>query len=345
MLPIFFRSRLAVALAIVAILIASPAGPAHAADGAKLRVQLRWFHQGQFAGYYVAEAQGFNGHPGEVELTPSGPGLDSMELLAKGETDVAIGWLADALRARMRGADIVNVAQVFRRSGMGVACVKRSGVGSPSDLAGREVGVWKIGDEISVHLWLQRARVAENAVRYVQQAADAQDVISGRVPCGTVMFYNEYWSLLGAGFKSSDLYIVRFGSAGLGMLEDGLYVRRERLEDPAFRARVANFVAASAAGWKYARAHPDKALALTLAKSPALDPTHQRRMLQSVLDLIPADSPFGQLDRAEYQRTVEIYAHGSPNAEEIRAAAVGGWTDRVRAEASSAKRRAAQAAR
>jgi len=294
-----------------------------------LRVQLPWLHQAQFAGYYFGEVNGYRSGTGEVELREGGPGIDPIELLVKGDVDVAVGWLADALRARTRGADIVNVAQIFRNPGMEIACLKRTGVRGPADLASRAVGVWNVGDEISVHLWLARAGVPEGAVRYVQQAANAADLIAGRVPCATVMLYNEYWSLVDAGFKPADLYVVRFGSAGIGMLEDGLYVRRERLEDPAFRQRVAGFLAAAAEGWKHTRDHPDEALALVLARSPSLDRAHQRRMLQNVLTLIPAEAPFGLLDLAAYRHTVDIYAHSAPDAAAIRAAAADGWTHQV----------------
>ncbi|MFO7278500.1 MAG: hypothetical protein DIU56_015860, partial [Pseudomonadota bacterium] len=36
--------------------------------------------------------------------------------------DVAVAWLPHALDARMRAADVVNIAQVFHRSAMSLAC-------------------------------------------------------------------------------------------------------------------------------------------------------------------------------------------------------------------------------
>src|SRR5262245_11141535 len=305
-----------------------------AEEGAPLRVQPRWLHQAQFAGYYVAEARSFDGHgPKRIELVEGGPGIDPLDRLVNGKADVAIGWLAQALEARAKGADIVNVAQIFRRPGLALALNKAAGVCSAADLAGRSVGVWNVGDEISVRLWLQRAGVPESSVQFMPQAAAANDFISGKVPCATVMLYNEYWKLLDAGSKPADLRLVRFGDEALAMLEDGLYVRRECLDDGAFRRRLAAFLKATAAGWREAREHPDEAVSLTMAKSPGLNVTHQRRMLETVLSLIPPDRPFGLLEPEDFERTVNILASHSKDACGIRRAASMAWTQRIWYEA------------
>src|SRR5262245_61063315 len=131
-----------------------------AQESRPLRVQLRWSHQAQFAGYYIAEARSVHGQGSkEFELVEGGPGIDPLVTLANGKADVAIGWLAQALEARTKGADLVNVAQIFRHAGMGLVLNKAAGVRSATDLAGRSVGVWNVGDEISVRLWLLSAGV------------------------------------------------------------------------------------------------------------------------------------------------------------------------------------------
>src|SRR5688572_25841919 len=152
----------------ILLLLLSPHVRADA--GAPIRVQLLWTHQTQFAGYYFAETHTSQARETiKVELMEGGPGINPFDRLAKGETDVAIGWLAHALSARAKGADIVNVAQVFRRPGMALACSKAAGIRGAADLADRPVGVWNVGDEHSVHLWLQRAGVAESSIKLVQQ--------------------------------------------------------------------------------------------------------------------------------------------------------------------------------
>src|SRR6266852_6398153 len=98
------------------------ATPAVAQAPDRVRLQLMWYHQAQFAGFYVALHKGFYGRERiAVELIEGGPGISPIEVLAKGEADVAVAWLPSAIDARVRGRDVVNVAQIFRRPGMAIA--------------------------------------------------------------------------------------------------------------------------------------------------------------------------------------------------------------------------------
>ncbi len=295
-----------------------------------LKVQLLWTHQAQFAGYYVADARGYYQREGlEVSLVPGGPGIAPLERLERGEVDIAVAWLPHALDARIRGADVVSIAQVFNRSAMSLACRRTAAVRSFDDIPGQSIGVWNLGDETSVRLWLRRQGIPETAVTLVPQAAQAADLIEGRVACATIMSYNEFWDLVRAGFQARDLIVVRFGEEGLGLLEDGLYVRRAALEDADFRRRVAAFLRATAAGWREARLHPHEAIAALLDLAPDADRAHQESMLETVLTLVPAAGPFGLLALEEYERTVEILAEGGFRADALRDAAREAWTHRI----------------
>lgn len=54
------------------------------------------------SGYYFAEAD--SAHAGEeqaIELIAGGPGVDPFERLVKGDADVALGWLSNAIASSM----------------------------------------------------------------------------------------------------------------------------------------------------------------------------------------------------------------------------------------------------
>ena len=326
-------------LLIAAVAVApmhGPSRPAHAA--ATLRLQLYWQHQAQFAGYYMAASRGYYERAGlKVSFLEGGPGISPLDRLANNEADLSIGWLANALAARERGLDPVNIAQVFQKSGMALVCRRSEGINGANDLAGRAVGVWNIGDEIILRRWLERSGVATGSVAIVPQRANARDLIEGRVPCATVMVYNEYWDLIEGGIKPSDLYIVPFEDEGLGLPEDGIYARAERLRDPAFRDAVERFLRATAQGWRYSREHPSEALSETLGRRQGLDPSHQRLMLDSVLDLISPSGktaiPFGLLDLDAYDHAVQEMAAAGGQSRGVPGAAREAWTMKLWYEA------------
>lgn len=77
-------------------------------------MQLQWFPQAQFAGYYAAKAQGFYEEVGlDVTLLDGGVDIVPATVLGAGGADFAESWAVRALGPREEGANIVNIAQVF----------------------------------------------------------------------------------------------------------------------------------------------------------------------------------------------------------------------------------------
>ena len=60
-----------------------------------IKLQLQWLPQAQFAGYYVAQEQGYFEEEGfdEVEIVPSGGDIVPQDALVAGDVDFAIAWV------------------------------------------------------------------------------------------------------------------------------------------------------------------------------------------------------------------------------------------------------------
>ena len=115
----------------------SAAGAAGAPQ--KVTLQLQWFTQGQFAGYFAAVDQGFYEKQGlDVEIKEGGVDIVPQTVLAQGQADYAIAWVPKALASREQGAGITDVAQVFQRSGTYQVSFKDKGITAPADLRGQE---------------------------------------------------------------------------------------------------------------------------------------------------------------------------------------------------------------
>ena len=79
-----------------------------------VRLQLQWFAQSQFAGYYVALDNGFyEAQCLDVEILEGAVEIVPQQVLATGGAEFGIAWVPKALVSREGGADIVNIAQVF----------------------------------------------------------------------------------------------------------------------------------------------------------------------------------------------------------------------------------------
>jgi NitT/TauT family transport system substrate-binding protein len=317
-------------------LVALPvfAFPAAAQAPDRVRVQLRWLHQAQFVGFYVALHKGFYASERiDADLIEGGPAIDPLKVLTAGQADVAIGWLPSAIDARMRGETIINIAQILRQPGLAVVCRRDAGVQSLDDIAGKVIGVWNIGDELDVRHWLRSIKIPIGQVTVIQQRPDGQDLIEKRAACVTAMMYNEYWSILRAGLAPSDLFQVRLSDDGIGFLEDGLYTTEAAVEDPRRRDVLARFLRATIRGWRYAESNVDEAFAITMAEAPRSDPIHQRRMLGSILELLGDTAHVGLVDLPDYRRSIDVIAEQTGQEAAVRAAAINGWTHRLWYEA------------
>ena len=116
-------------------------------------LQLQWFAQAQFAGYYAAVDTGiYADYCLDVNVIEGGLDIVPQQQLADGAADFAISWVPKALVSREADdpIDVVNVAQIFQRSGTLQVSFADSGINGPEDLAGRNVGSWGFGNEFEL---------------------------------------------------------------------------------------------------------------------------------------------------------------------------------------------------
>ena len=304
------KKTLAWMLALAPSLGFAPA--ASAADHVTL--QLKWVTQAQFAGYYVAQAKGFYKAEGlDVTIKPGGPDINPSQVIAAGGADVIVDWMPDALAAREKGVPLVNIAQVFQKSGMELTCRKDSGVTSPADFKGKILGVWFAGNQYPFLAWMGKLGYtttgAHPDVTVLKQGFNVDPLLQKQAACISTMNYNEYWQVIEGGMKPDQLVVFNYQDEGVAMLEDGLYTTDAELANPKQAAGLAKFVKATMEGWTYAAAHQAEAVKIVMSYDTAgvLDEAHQTKMMASVATLLTdGKDKNGYLDPAAYQRTVEV---------------------------------------
>src|ERR1700741_3866437 len=143
---------------IAAAVFALALGLASAQD--KMALQLKWVTQAQFAGYYVAKDKGFYNDVGlDVTIKPGGPDINPSQVIAGGGADVVLDWMPSALATREKGVPLVNIAQPFQKSGMGLTCRKETGITKPEDFKGKTLGVWFAGNEYPFLSWMSTLKL------------------------------------------------------------------------------------------------------------------------------------------------------------------------------------------
>ena len=102
-------------------------------DGApektSVSVQLKWLPQAQFMGYYVAQAKGYYDEVGlTVDIISGGGDISETTAVYNGTVDFGVTWVSNLINANAGGMDLLEVAQVYQRSGL-VLVYKNSNYG------------------------------------------------------------------------------------------------------------------------------------------------------------------------------------------------------------------------
>ncbi|HEX6659559.1 MAG TPA: ABC transporter substrate-binding protein [Ilumatobacter sp.] len=288
-------------------------------------LQLQWYAQAQFAGYYAAADQGFfEAMCLDVEMLEGAVDIQPHVVLANGDADFATTWVPKALAVREGGGNIVDIAQIFQRSGTLQVSFKDANITTPEDFAGKNIGNWGFGNEYEVFAALGQAGLdPASDVTLVGQDFNMNALLDGSIDAAEAMTYNEYAQVLeavnpdtGELYTPEDFNVISYEDVGVGMLQDSIWADGERLaNDPEYQDIAVRLVAASIQGWAYCRDNVQECTDIVLAAGTTLGASHQLWQMNEINKLIwPAENGVGFIDQAAWDRTADI-AQNTPNLE------------------------------
>ena len=279
-------------------------------------VQLKWVTQAQFAGYYAALDQGYYEDEGlDVTIRPGGPDIVPEQVVLGGQAEFGLNWLDNTLATRDQGGEIINIAQVFTRSGMTEITWKDSGLDDITKLEGKKVGVWLGGNEHKLFAALNKNGLdPQSDVEIVAQPFDMNLFLNEEIDAAAAMTYNELAQVLeqenpdtGELYTLDELNVFKMSDLGTGALEDGVFVRSDWIEDEGNQDIAKRFLKASFRGWVYCRDNQEECLQIVLENGPTLGEGHQRWQLNEINDLIwPAPLGIGVMDPESWEITKQI---------------------------------------
>jgi len=295
------------------------------ADLKPVKLQLQWFIQSQFAGYYAAIEKGCYAEAGlDVQILEGGVDIVPQTVLADGQADFAISWVPKSLASREAGANIVDIAQVFQRSGTLQVSFKDKDITTAADFKGQKIGNWGFGNEYEIFAALAKNGLSPTSdVTLIQQDFNMDGLLNGTIDAAEAMTYNEYAQVLeaknpdtGELYTPDDLNKVSYEDEGVGMLQDAIWADAGKLSSDAdYKALAAAFVKASLKGWVYCRDNAEDCRDIVVAKGSKLGASHQLWQMNEINKLIwPASGGIGHIDEAAWDRTVSI-ALDTPNSD------------------------------
>ncbi|MDP3479132.1 MAG: ABC transporter substrate-binding protein [Desulfoprunum sp.] len=304
------RNRIApVVLFSLALLLSTctPPPPEKAKDPVTL--QLKWLHQAQFAGFYMAREKGYYAEENlDVTFLEGGQDVNPCERLCNSKADFAIVSAESVFSKHKEDRNVKAVAVIYQRSPVVFAAKAESHIVRPQDFAGKTIAVSNVEGGgfvealIQFNTLMKKMGLKPSDYRTVPFDPLYQDFLSGKADITTTSLVSGAIMLRNKGIQ---LNFIWPGDYGIPFYSDTLATTDKYLQEkPDIALR---FVRASMRGWQDVVEHADEAVDATLKYVEAKDRTFQHDMVEAQMPLVhTGKQPIGWMEPQIWQSMYQI---------------------------------------
>ena len=280
----------------------------------KVRLQLKWFHQFQFAGYYMALEKGFyreagldvqllEGGPTEQTTQPNSQDQLTVKRLLAGQADFSIAS-SGAILEYAAGKPIVALAAIFQNSPSVLLSLADSGIHTPLDFTAKRLTLSENAETLAL-LHKEGIDLNKLNIRYKNNQASVADLLDGNTDILFGYAGNEDYALKQKGANYQSIYPRDYG---INFYNDVLITSQYLLQH--HPAKVAGFVHASLRGWEYALTHKNETCRLIQQRyTPHKSLDELSFEADELYKLImPGLVPLGHMNPGRWRHIGETYA-------------------------------------
>ncbi|MDZ7839868.1 MAG: diguanylate cyclase [Gammaproteobacteria bacterium] len=239
-------------------------------DAFDVRIQLKWFHQFQFAGYYAALEKGYFRDAGlNVTLLEGGPHINPTEKVLAGEAEFGIGT-SGLLVTRSQGKPVVAVAAIFQHSPYVLITREVPEIRAPADLRGKTIMVEPYSEELEAYLYHEGVDL--DAIETTAHTGDPLDIYRDPIVGTTAYTTTEPFVLdqRGKAYRVFDPKVAGIDFYGDTLYTTETFAREHNDEVVALRDALIR-------GWRYALRHQEEIVELIKRE---YEPEDSRAMLR-----------------------------------------------------------------
>ncbi|KZN63053.1 hypothetical protein N473_01725 [Pseudoalteromonas luteoviolacea CPMOR-1] len=267
-------------------------------------LQLKWVHQFQFAGYYVAKQKGFYRQVGlDVNIAPAlkhQPDEQFKVLSGQAQFGVTHSGL---LEQRMQGKPLVALASVFQSSPYCWMVRADSDIYSPKDFQGKKISHLGRTEGAELVLILERAGINVSQLPIYSGLSPLEDFKAGKFDALQVYVSNEPFKMAQQGIATRQICPKHYGInvyADILFTSEDVYKYRPDM--------VSKFRSASLKGWRYALANLDEALQITKLYATEKNFEELANEADKLVPFIKAPGiPIGNMSLARWQWIAQLY--------------------------------------
>lgn len=220
----------------------------YAKDLKKFTLQLSWFNQFQFAGYYIAKEKGFYKEVGlDVEILPFDFGLNVPKMLDDGKVDFAVGR-ENLILEKSKGKDIKVLYALFQATPLILISTEKSKIKNIEDFKNKRIMITKDdSEEISVKAMIQSKKMKLEDLKFLDHTHNIEDLINNKTDVISAYISKSPYFLEKRKIPYNTFAPMDYGFA---FYSDFLYTSSSLIKK--MPQEVENFREASLKGWKYA---------------------------------------------------------------------------------------------
>lgn len=274
----------------------------------KITVRLKWRHQAQFAGFYVAKDKGFYRKAGlDVNLEPGGSIFPAIQQVVNGGEDFGVIGADQILLARGKGKDVVPLLVIYQHTPFVLFARHGGSIKKLEDIVGKRVGVAHGDSEMSIyHQMLAAAGIDRTSITEIPVGTDMSKFFSGEVDVWPGYAINEP---IIADEKHVPVEVFYPHQFGIELYADTLFTTGAQIKQKP--DTVKKFVKATREGWNYAIQHLEESVNITMAYASDSTKGHQLAMMKASLkSLGPPGDDFGNWTLAGWESTQQILLNG-----------------------------------
>lgn len=277
-----------------------------------VNVQLKWLHQSQFAGLYVANDMRYYEDLGitiENFIPFNFNNYPYLEVQNK-NVEFAVTGAEELLLAKSKGLanDVKAIAVIYKISPVCLYSLSESNILKPSDLIGKTVGIERAADGTDINvgilylamiskLGIDRSEINEITIGY-----DATELLNGTTDVSSGYVINEPHDVILAGKQPN---IILPADYGVNMYADVIITHTDTIRNNP--QLVENFLSATMNGWRYAIENQEETVDIVLRYTTDRERDHESYMLQQSIPLIhTGQSRLGIMEHSEWQNIREI---------------------------------------
>ena len=275
-------------------------------DLTKVTIQLSWFDQFQFAGYYMAKEQGFYKDAGlDVQILPFSLGMNIPKMVNDGDVDFAIGR-ENLILEKAKYPKIIALAAIFQATPLVLLTTKDSGIDSFNKFENKKLMRTKDdGSEVSIKAMLASSKIDVKSIAQVEHSHNIYDLIEKRVDIISAYTSKAPYILQKEQIKYNIFYPKDYG---FDMYSDFLITNIDKYNND--YSIVEKFKKASLKGWEYAYNNIEKSVDIifekyntqNLSKEELIFEANELKKL-SYLNI----SRLGDMKQEKVQRIYDLY--------------------------------------